>query len=55
MTKHQAVHIWHYFNGDQDNDPSDDEDELNASDSSTEFRACQSDTDEECQPDPYKL
>ena len=58
MTEKQALHMWHYYNGDHDrNDTEDDDDDegdsLNSSFSSTEFNGCQSDIDEEPQPDPY--
>ena len=54
MTEQQALHMWHHYNGDYDNDTDDDGDFLNSSVSSTEFNACQSDLDEEPQPDPYQ-
>ena len=46
--------MWHYFNGDQDKDTDDDgDDSLDDDASSTEFRGCQSDSDEEPQRNPY--
>jgi len=46
--------MWHYFNGDQDKDTDDDSgDSIDDDASSTEFRGCQSDSDEEAQRNPY--
>jgi hypothetical protein len=49
ITHHQAVDYWHYFNGDQDELSDDDEDAFSEAD----IKGCQSDTDEEPQPNPY--
>jgi hypothetical protein len=43
--------MWHYFNGDHDEEEEDEV--LNSDASSTDIRGCQSDTDDEPQPNPY--
>jgi hypothetical protein len=49
MTEKQALHMWHYYNGDHDrNDTEDDYDDDNG-----DYLDSQSDIDEEPQPDPY--
>jgi len=50
ITRKQAVFMWHYFNGDHDKE---EENELNSDASSTFIKGCQSDTDDEPQPNPY--
>jgi hypothetical protein len=51
MTQKMELFMWHYFNGDHDEEEEDEV--LNSDASSTDIRGCQSDTDDEPQPNPY--